>query len=485
MVSYRYRSSVNRALVYVVPAFMLTFWLCPRATADPIVQGMLPAASEPPSLHLSVAASAEGLGTQEQAGGLECDTRIEAGGADIRLWVLQAFEAEFPECPLGSPAAGLGVSLPYLRFGTMKPAGLAAFVHAPASSETLLLAHSGTPLVLDDPADPACLGIALGEDYGVFLEAPAASAGLLDLGRVAWGGWFSPRTGFLSALALVSGSPAEAGGPGWYDVPVPGSQRASGAVWGPAVGSTAGAPAGATAGTTWAVAAAAAGSAGFPGTDAAALRAEARISAGGFRLDAEGSAASVAWVGPDGRSAPFLRLAADARFGRLGYAAVLGFRYAKPDVPGSEAGSDCADAAWSGALEARSWFGQARVSASLQTRTGAPETEAAAAVEVDARWKPGFAPWLALASSWRAMGGEAERIDLSTQAAFGKTLRVQAESGLRFVPEGLLVKGPCSIARSFGALWVGGSVRTSGWIEPADDWLGSLSYSLKMTATLK
>ncbi len=473
MVSYRYRSSVNRALLGVVLAFMLAVWVCPIAEAAPPGLGTLPAASEPPSLHLSVAASAEGLGTEEQAGSLECDTRIEAGGADIRLWVLQAYDAALPECPLGSPAAGLGVSLPYLRFGTLKPAGLAAFVHAPASSETLLLGHSGAPLVLDDPADPACLGIALGEDYGVLLEAPAVSAGLLDLGRVALGTWFSPRNGFLSALALVSGSPAEAGGPGWYDVPVPGSRRTFAALSGSA------------AGATWAVAAAAAGSAGFPGMDAAACRVEARVAAGGFRLDAEGSAASTAWVGPDGRFAPFLRLAADARYGRLGYAAVLGFRYVRPEAAGVEAETDGADAAWSGTLEGRSWFGQARVSASMQTKTGAQETEAAAAVEVDARWKPEFAPWLALASSWRATGGEAERFDLSTQAAFGKTIQVQAESGLRFVPEGLLVKGSCSIARSFGAVWLGGAVRTSGWIEPTDDWPDSLSYSLKMTATLK
>jgi len=430
------------------------------------VQGTPGTVQKPPSLHSSGSASASGLGSAAPAGSLECDALIDAGGAVIRLWALQSYEVELSPMPLPSSEAGLAVSLPYLRFGSTKPAGLLAFVHAPASAGTLLLGQSGAPLVLDDPSDPACLGISLGEDYGVFASAPAGAEVLLDVERTAAGAWFSPRGGLLSTLALVSGSPAESGGAGWYDVPVPASRRAFAAL------------SGAAAGTGWAMAGAAAGSLGFPGQDAAACRAEARVSAGGLRLGAEASAASEAWAGPDGRSAPFLRIAADARYARFGYAAVLGLRYVQSGAAGTEAGASGTDVTWSGALEARGWFGKARASASLEAAT-------AAVVEVDTRWRPDFAPWLALASSWRASDGESERFDLSGQASFGAIIRFSIDSGLRFVPEGQLVKGSLSIARTLGVVWVGCSVRTLGWVEPDAAWLDSLVYSMNVSVTLK
>jgi hypothetical protein len=460
----------NRVLAIAVLACFLAVLPHQRAMAAPASPGTPVAVPESPSLHLSLEANASSSASDEPEGGIESDVLIEAGGAVIRVWAAQAYEM--------APVAGLAVSLPYLRFGSTRPAGLSAFVHTPASAETLLLGLSGAPLVLDDPADPACLGLSLGEDYGVFAEAPGGSGGLPDPGRAACGVWFSPRGGYLSALALVSDSPVEAGGAGWYDVPVPAAERVFAALSGRA------------AGTRWAMAVAAAGSAGFPGQDAAACRAEARVSAGGFRLDAEGSAASAAWAGPDGRSSPFLRLAADARYARFGYAAVLGFRYVQAYVPERGAGIDGADVTWSGALEAISWFGQARASASLQSDAvpagaGAPETGAAAVVVVDTRWKPDFAPWLTLASSWRASNGESERFDLSVQALFGKTIRFSIGSGLRFVADGRLINGAFSGARTMGAALVGCSVRTSGWIEPGADWPDSLAYSIRVTAALE
>jgi len=479
-----------------VLACLVAASLNPCVSAAPAVAGNRVTSDDPPSLSLSIAANASGVATDDQEAGLACDARIEAGGALIRLYALQSYDAGEETEDAASPwaallpisRAGLAVSLPYLRFGATQPVGLAAFVRSPASADALLLGHSGAPLALDDPAGPACLGISVGEDYGLFVEAPAESAGLLDLGRTAAGGWFSPRGGFVSALALVSGSPADDGGPGWYDVPVPASRRAF-----MALSATA-------SGTGWDVAAAAAGSAGFPGQDAGACRGEARVSGGGFRIEAEASATTATWVGLNGQTAPFLRLAVDARYARLGYAARLGVRYVQSDVTRSADGADGATVTWNGAVEGRGWFGQARAAASLQTGAGdagtgeagagdagagAPEAGAAAVVEVDGRWKPDFAPWLALASSWRASGGQSERFDLSTQVMFGRVTRISVDSGLRFVPEGRLLRGALSITRALGSARVSCSVRTDGWTEPDAAWPASLVYSIKATTTLK
>lgn len=200
-------------------------------------------------------------------------------------------------------------------------------------------------------------------------------------------------------------------------------------------------------------------------------------------MEAEASAASAAWVGADGRAAPFFRLAADARFARLGYVALLGCRFVQTDAPGGEA--DAASVIWSGSVEAGGWFGQARAAVSLRTGTGAPETGEPAAVEVDTRWRPEFAPWLALASSWKVSGGESERFDLSAQALFGKRTRFAIDSGLRFAPEGRFVKGAFSIARTLGAIGLSCAVRNSDWIGPGADWPRSLAVSLKATLSLK
>lgn len=198
-------------------------------------------------------------------------------------------------------------------------------------------------------------------------------------------------------------------------------------------------------------------------------------------MEAAASAASAAWVGADGRAAPFFRLSADARFARLGYALRLGCRFVQTDAPGG--GADAASVVWSGSVEARGWFGQARAAASLRAGTGAQET--GAQVMVDTRWRPDFAPWLALASSWKTSGGESERFDLSAQALFGKRTRFSVDSGLRFAPEGRFVKGAFSIARTLGTIWVSCAVRSSDWMEPGADWPRSLAVSLKATLTFK
>jgi len=447
------------------------------AAADP------GASLRPPSARLGLDASS--------ADGLEASARINAGGAEVRLWAAWAAAPAAGGGPAAASEGGLAMSLANLRCGTTRPAGLAAFVYAPSAAESSLTGASGAPLALDGPDDAEYLGASVGEDFGFFTLVPTVSAGLCDLGTPAWGAWLSPRGGFFSTLAMVAGEAAAPGGPGWYDVPSPRATRAFCAL------------SARSGGAFWSAAAAVAGSAGFPGRDAAACRAEARAALGGFRLEATLSAASGVWHAPDGAPAPFLTLVGAVRYARLGYAANLGYRYVMASPPGTDgAGADGAgtggaetgsvdsdgdesggdEAAelgttkWSASAEARGRLGRLRVAASLSEGL---------AMELDTRLQPGFAPWLSLGTSWKAAGGEATSFDLTASADSGKRVRFGTGAGLRFEPEGHSVKGSVSLARTVGCFSVACSVRTSGWVAVDGFQPSCIEYTIHVVATLE
>ncbi|MBU1079104.1 MAG: hypothetical protein KKB59_01310 [Spirochaetes bacterium] len=404
---------------------------------------------------------------------MEAGARLRAAGLDVRAAAAWPLELEDGVFRLASPAAGISVSAPFVRLGSMRPDGIVGFVYRPAQAGPVLVGRSGPPFAPASPADPSYLGVALGEDVGAFAAAPAAAGWLPDTERTACGVWISPRRGPFSILAATSEAMPRPGGPSWYDVPRPPASRVF-------IAASA-----AAAGSSWTAAAAAAASAGYPGPDAVACRAEAGLSLGRLRLEAEGSVASDEWRGPDAAGAPFLRLSADLRAAKNGYSASLGYRFVReryaPD-PSGEAGGE-------GSLEGRSTIrgkaegygrlGLARVTANLSPRSATRSSTA----ELDTLLRPSWPSWLTVTSSWRAIDGESTRFDATATAAFGSRARAAFMAGLRFVPEGRLVRASVSASIPLGRLVASCSIRTAGWIEPADDWPRSLEFAVGASAT--
>lgn len=429
-----------------------------------------------PSIRLSVSASSEGTA--------EASTRIEAGGADIRLRVrIKGPPLGAPSGPPDTPEAGylpvaaLAVSLPYVRFGAVKPRGLAAFVASPGAAGLLLQKGAEAPLALDDSASSGRVGLSLGESCGLFAFLPAPD-------RPAGGLWLASPGGQAAALLMLDRTPARPGGPLWYDAPYLAVQRAFAAL-----SLTGGGP-------SWSLAAAAAASVAFPGQDAAAARLEGRASLGTLRIEGSASVASQAWLGPGGKEAPALRLALDLRHGRRGLVLGFGARYVLgADTgealvgadgnggadPGTAGGFLSGQLSLSGVAELVSPAGQARVSARLARKAADDST----AIELDTRYRPALAPWLLLSSSWRALDFVSTRFDLAAAAVFGSKLRFTVDSGLRFVPEGRRYKGGFGLEYKREGFGLSASVGLPGWTVADADWAGGLECRLGFSAAAR
>jgi len=453
-----YRPIVKCACADFRPCCMkpsLAFLLQSRLSIALALAAMAIARSEasPPRSALSLCLTA----AASTIDGAEAEARLRSDEVDIRALVA-GVGGEGVE-------AGFAASFPYVRLGATRPAGLAAFVYGPASAAFQLLGRSGSPLALDGPGDAAYLGASLGEDFGIFAATPLSGDGTLGEPREAFGAWLSPRGGRVSALAMACGEPGRAGGPSWYDAPEPPSRRAFAAV----SAQTASVPA---AGSVWAIAAAAVGSAGFPGPDAAAGRLEARASSGRFRLEAIGSVASGSWTDPDGAAAPRIRLDSDVRYSSRGFASTLGYRYTV---------AESALSRYAVSAEMVNRLGFSRVGASMTPATDAD----AAVVELDTRLRPAMARWLTLSSSWRAVGGEATRLDALASIRLGDAIRAALDCGGRLSPDGSFAKGSVSVSRvgPRGSLCC--SVRSVGWIASGDFSDESVEYAVRATAMLK
>jgi len=414
-----------------------------------------PAAASPPRGEPPRSASELRLSAEySTAEGAEAGARLRSGNVDLRARVAVSEAAE----------AGFAASVPYLRLGSTRPAGLAAFVYGPGSSTALLLGRSGTPLELNGPDGATYLGASLGEDFGLFATARLSAGELTDDSRKAAGAWLSRRGGWFSALAMACGEPGRPGGPSWYDAPDPPSRRAFAAV-------SARAASAPTTGRAWELAAAAVGSAGFPGADAAAGRVEARAAVGRFRFEAIGSAASESWTDPDGAAAPLLKLDAAVRYASRGFASTVAYRYAV---------TDSAVSRYAATAELGTRLGFARIAASLS-----PAAAAEAVAELDARFRPALAPWLTLSGSWRAVGREATRLDAFASIRFGDSIRVALDYGARLSADGRFDKASASITRNTARGSLCGSVKSAGWIASGDVGADSVEYSIRATATLK
>ena len=412
-----------------------------------------PPRGEPPRGASSLRLSAE----YSTADGSGVEARLRTDDVDLRARVAVSEAVE----------AGFGASVPYLRLGSTRPQGLAAFVYGPGSSTALLLGRAGAPLELDGPDGADYLGASLGEDFGLFATARLSAGELAGDSRKAAGAWLSRRGGWFSVLAMACGEPGGEGGPSWYDAPEPPSRRAFAALSAQAASAPGPGP-----GRAWALAAAAVGSAGFPGADAAAGRVEARASAGRFRFEAIGSAASESWVDPDGTGAPLLKLDAAVRYASRGFASTVAYRYAV---------TDSAVSRYAATAELATRLGFARIAASLTPAAGV----AAAIAELDARFRPALAPWLTLSGSWRAVGGEATRLDAFASIRFGHSVSVALDYGARLSPDGRYDKASASIARNTARGSLTGSFQSAGWIASGDLSADSVQYSIRATATLK
>jgi hypothetical protein len=131
--------------------------------------------------------------------------------------------------------------------------------------------------------------------------------------------------------------------------------------------------------------------------------------------------------------------------------------------------------AFRGTAELRGWFGLARSALRVEPRRGSVPK-----LELDTSFKPAIAPWLSIASSWRAVDGKASRFDVSGKVTFGRTIEFTLEPGFRFVPEGTLIKGGCALALALPGLSLELGVNSPGWIEPDTLAPAMLGYRVKV-----
>ncbi|MDX9898785.1 MAG: hypothetical protein RBT62_07690 [Spirochaetia bacterium] len=429
---------------------------------------------EDPSLRIAIATSS--------LDGLNGDAQIEAGVADFRFHIDWPLLSADDACLMDVPVAAMCLQASGLRLGTMRPAGLMAFVYRPGSFNPLLLYKHAAPFTIDNPKYARYLGLSIGESHGLFIATRMLAGKVVDTNAPAYGAWFSPLNADLSFLALTTIEAAETGGPGWYDVGLPRTHRVFGAL------------SASSAGRYWSVAAAAAGSAAFPGRDACACRIEARAALGRFSLAGEASALGGLWHGPDGyEGSPALNAHAEIHYARRFLSATIGYRYlnastqAIQDISLSEKALDDAiptgsssTSKYTASLETRGTWGLARVSSHL-TDAMADKPDG---IELDTRIEPELLPWLTIASSWRALDGHAVRFDMLAHAGFAGRLSMSVDAGLRYVPEGTLAKGgiSCSLRPSSWSASV--SILSDGWIRMDHDWHKFLEYALRLEASL-
>jgi len=399
--------------------------------------------------------------------GFELSTSVEAGSTSVRARVAVPYALRDGEYLGSDTELGLAFEFPGLKAGLVRAAGLQAFLLRPSSAGFVLLGATGVPLRIDDPEDAPYLGASLGDDFGVMVIAPVSGSSLSDygeLGQPVYGAWASHPDGALLAAMATATEATEPGGPSWYDAGSPLSQR----VWA-AFGT-------ASRGKAWEAGVASVISAGFPGPDAAACRTEMRGSLGHFHLELEAAVTSAEWKGLDGADAAGLRIDTEARYTQKGMLATMGYKLERDSWldPAAEYLST-----FRGAAELRGWFGLARSALRLEPLRGSVPN-----LELDTSFKPAIAPWLSIASSWRAIDGKASRFDVSGRVAFGRTFEFTMEPGLRFVPEGTLIKGSCALALELpGGLSLELAVNSPGWVEP--DTLAPALFEYRLKAALK
>ncbi len=351
----------------------------------------------------------------------------------------------------------MGLRMPFLHIGSVRPSGLAAFLYRPSGAGLLLLDQDGPVLAMDNPKYARYAGIMLGQDFGLFGLVPESQTD-----RPAYGAWIAPRDVLASLLVAGSVEPAEQGGPGWYDAPSPAADR----LWSAGgLGDS---------GTWWAWALAGASTSGYPGPDAAAGRAEVRLSVGHLRLTATAATTGGSWRAPDGASAAAARIDAEARYASRGLAATLGWRLAQED------GSAPGLAAYRGALELVGSMGRFCAAGTLEATStgGIPD------LTVSSSWRPGFAPWARLATSWAATDGQSRRFDIMADARLGTTAGVLVSGGLRSLPEGTRVKASGTIFMQLGSLVVELGAETADWTAAGEPLMDALVYSARVRTRL-
>lgn len=374
--------------------------------------------------------------------------RLQTRSLDARLWVDQCV-----------PQARLGLQAPFLTLGSVRPAGLAAFLYRPAGAGLVLLREDGPMLKLENPKYARYGGLVVGDDFGLFALVPNSQPD-----RSACGAWISPRGGFLSLLAAGAREPAEGGGPGWYDPPSP----ADGRLW------TAGGLGGSSARLDWALAAAA--TSGYPGPDAGAGRAEGRLSLGHLRLTGAASATGASWRAPDGADASALRLDIEARYARRGFAATAGWR-----VTEAEAATQATNR-YAGSIEFVGSTGRLYVAVTVTPDPAGGRPDATVATS----WRPGFAPWAYVSTSWAADSGQARRFDvladvrLVTIAVAGADEKagVALGGGVSFLPDGMSTKLAASAFLPFGPVVVELGAKTADWTSSRDSLIDALVYTV-------
>ena len=76
-------------------------------------------------------------------------------------------------------------------------------------------------------------------------------------------------------------------------------------------------------------------------------------------------------------------------------------------------------------------------------------------------------------------------MDLFASLDSGGSVRFRFDAGLRFVPEGRLVKASCTVAAKLRRLVAEAGVQTDGWGVPGEISLDSLGYFLGANASLR
>lgn len=360
----------------------------------------------------------------------------------------------FPGLSWGLPSAGWGLSGPWLTVGCLEPAGLAAFVLAPAAASFSLLSGPGRPFALDVRPEPGLAGLCAGSDGGIFHAAD---------GKGAWyGAWAAPPDAGLGLLVAAEEAAVVDGGPSWYEPPLPAARR----LW-------AGVAALLGGGTAIRAGGAAAGFWSWPGSCSWAVRAELDARMGRVGTEAVVSAAGPGWEGPGRRQAPAWDLDA-------------GLWAKLPDV-GIRLSLDARRDSWSDMGVSRA------ITAAVDLPKAAARVEASSSPTgmdtLTLDWSVRPLPWLGLRGAWKAANGRAERLDLGLKMGGGSSARWSLEADLRLDSDGrwLKLRAGVQLPRDGrGRSWTLG-LSTDGWrsLEPGTGaWLPAASVFLSRTLEL-
>lgn len=359
-----------------------------------------------------------------------------------------------PSLSWGLPSAGWGLSGPWLTVGCLEPAGLAAFVLAPAGASFSLLSGPGRPFALDVRPEPGLAGSCAGANGGIFQAAD---------GKGAWyGAWAAPQAAGLGLLVAAEEAAAVYGGPSWYEPPLPAARRLWAGVAALLDGVTAIRAGGAAAGF-WS----------WPGSCSWAVRAELDARMGRVGTEVVVSAAGPGWEGPGRRQAPAWDLAADL--------------CAKLPDAGIRVSMNARRDSWSDMGVSRA------ITAAVDLPKAAARVEASSSPTgldtLTLDWSVRLLPWLGLRGAWKAANGRAERLDVGLKLGGGSWARWSLEADLRLDSDGrwLKLRAGLQLPRDGqGRSWTLG-LSTDGWrsLEPgAGAWLPAASVVVSRTLEL-